>query len=57
MYMTFETKNVKSLYRSFSLKIVAKELVKYKFRRTFQPKWEEVIGGWRKQHNEKLNNL
>jgi hypothetical protein len=42
MDMTFETKNVRSFYRSFSLKTVAKELAKYKFRRTFQPKWEEV---------------
>jgi hypothetical protein len=26
-------------------------------RRIFRPKMEEVTGGWRKLHNEKLHNL
>jgi hypothetical protein len=26
-------------------------------RRIFEPKRDEVTGGWRKLHNEKLNNL
>jgi hypothetical protein len=26
-------------------------------RRMFRPKKDEVTGGWRKQHNEELNNL
>jgi hypothetical protein len=26
-------------------------------RRIFGPKWDEVIGGWRKLHNEELHNL
>jgi hypothetical protein len=26
-------------------------------RRTFRPKRDEIIGGWRKLHNEKLHNL
>jgi hypothetical protein len=26
-------------------------------RRTFGPKRDEVIGGWRKVHNEELHNL
>jgi hypothetical protein len=26
-------------------------------RRIFGPKWDEVTGGWRKLHNEKLNKL
>jgi hypothetical protein len=26
-------------------------------RRTFGPKWNEVIAGWRKLHNEDLYNL
>jgi hypothetical protein len=25
--------------------------------RIFGPKWEEIIGGWRKLHNEELHNL
>jgi hypothetical protein len=27
------------------------------FRRTFEPKREEIRGGWRKLHNEELHNL
>jgi hypothetical protein len=26
-------------------------------RRIFGPKWDEVIGGWRKLHSEELHNL
>jgi hypothetical protein len=26
-------------------------------RKTFEPKWDEMVGGWRKPHNEKLHNL
>jgi hypothetical protein len=26
-------------------------------RRIFGPKWEEVMGGWKKLHNEELHNL
>jgi len=26
-------------------------------RRIFGPKREEVVGGWRRQHNEELHNL
>jgi len=26
-------------------------------RRIFEPKREEVVGGWRKLHNEELHNL
>jgi hypothetical protein len=26
-------------------------------RRIFGPKWDEVVGGWRKLHNEELHNL
>jgi hypothetical protein len=26
-------------------------------RRIFGPKWDEVTGGWRKLHNEKLHDL
>jgi len=26
-------------------------------RRIFEPKGEEVVGGWRKLHNEELQNL
>jgi hypothetical protein len=26
-------------------------------RRTFEPKWDEVTGGWRKLHNQELHNL
>jgi hypothetical protein len=26
-------------------------------RRIFEPKREEVVGGWRRLHNEELNNL
>jgi len=26
-------------------------------RRIFRPQWEEVTGGWRRQHNEELNEL
>ena len=25
--------------------------------RIFGPKWDEVVGEWRKLHNEKLNDL
>jgi hypothetical protein len=26
-------------------------------RRISEPKWDEIIGGWRKQHNKELHNL
>jgi hypothetical protein len=26
-------------------------------RRIFEPKWDEMIGGWRKLHNEEFHNL
>jgi len=26
-------------------------------RRIFEPKWEEVTGGWRRLHNEELHKL
>jgi hypothetical protein len=26
-------------------------------RRIFGPKWEEMMGGWRRLHNEELHNL
>jgi hypothetical protein len=26
-------------------------------RRIFEPKWNEMVGGWRKLHNEELHNL
>jgi hypothetical protein len=27
------------------------------FRRTFGPKWDKVIGGWRKLHNVEFHNM
>jgi hypothetical protein len=34
-----------------------KAFEKIMLRRIFEPKRDEVIGGWRKPHNEELHNL